>query len=53
MAIYKLGGIHSRLEFVGVDILKTFCFFSIILASLESQDMLESQSRALKIRMMV
>jgi len=26
MAIYKLGFIHARLEFVGVKILTTFCF---------------------------
>jgi len=47
MAIYRLGVIHPRLEFVGVEILTTFCFFSIILVP----DMLESQSRALKTRM--
>jgi len=49
MAIYKMGVIHPRLEFVGVEILATFCFFGTILAP----DMLKPQSRALQTRMIV
>jgi len=46
MAILKLGAIHPRLEFVGVEILTTFWFCGIIFAP----DMLESQSGILKTR---
>jgi len=49
MTISKLGDIHPSLEFVGVKIVTTFGFCGIILAP----DMLESQSRALKTRMIV
>jgi len=49
MAIYKLGVFHPRLEFVGVEIFTTFCFLWRNLVS----DMLESQSRDLKTRMII
>jgi len=48
MAIHKLGVIHPRLEFAGVDIFTTL-FCGILLAP----DMLERQSRSLKTRMIV
>jgi len=49
MATYKLGVIHPRLEFVGVESLTTFWFCRIIMAP----DMLESQSWVQKTRMIV
>jgi len=49
MAMYKLVVIQPRFPFVRVEILTTFGFCGIILAP----DMLESQSRALKTRMIV
>jgi len=49
MAIYKVGIIHPRLEFLGVEVCLLFGFCAIILAL----DMLESQSSALNTRMIV
>jgi len=49
VAISTLGVIQPRFPFVGVEILSTFGFCGIILPP----DMLESQLRALKTRMIV
>jgi len=50
MALYDMGVIYPRLAFVGVKIFTNFLFFSAIILA---PDMLESQSRTLKTRMIV
>ena len=49
MAIYNMGVMQPRLAFVGEEIRTNFVFSAIIFAP----DVLESQSRALKTRMIV